>query len=130
PDGHALVTAGYDATLRIWPLSGGSPVVTTLPTPLNTVAVAPDGEIVTAGADGKVYVLSATGGLASEIAAAQTPIIAVAIPPARSAGHCRRRPPAVRPPSSPAPPETWAARSWAPACRSGRSRFFPPAARP
>ena len=31
----------------------------TLPTPLNTVAVAPDGEIVTAGADGKVYLLSA-----------------------------------------------------------------------
>ena len=36
-------------------------MIATLPTPLNTVAVAPDGEIVTAGADGKVYVLSAAG---------------------------------------------------------------------
>jgi cytochrome c len=79
PDGRALVTVGYDATLRIWPLSGGSPVVTTLPSPLNTVAVALDGEIVTAGADGKVYLLSATGQLRDEIAAAQTPIIAVAL---------------------------------------------------
>jgi cytochrome c len=81
PDGRALVTAGYDATLRIWPLSGGSPAVNTLPSPLNTVAVAPDGEIVTAGADGKVYVLSAAGELTGEIGAAQTPIIAVALSP-------------------------------------------------
>ena len=57
PDGKSVVTAGYDATLRIWPLAGGAPEIVTLPTPLNTVAVAPDGEIVTAGADGKVYFL-------------------------------------------------------------------------
>src|SRR5262249_3377761 len=62
PDSRALVPVGYDATLRISPLlGGGAPVITPLPTPLNTVAVAPDGEIVTAGADGKVYVLSAAG---------------------------------------------------------------------
>ena len=49
-------------TLRIWPLSGAaSPTVTTLPAPLNAAAAAPDGEIVTAGADGKVYFLSAAG---------------------------------------------------------------------
>ena len=79
-DGRALVTAGYDATLRITPLlGGGAPVITTLPTPLNTVAVAPDGEIVTAGADGKIYVLSAVGELTGEIEAAQAPIIAVAL---------------------------------------------------
>ena len=36
----------------------GAPIVTTLPTPLNAVAVAPDGEIVAGGADGKVYFLS------------------------------------------------------------------------
>jgi cytochrome c len=81
PDRRALVTAGYDATLRIWPLAGGAPIMTTLPSPLNTVAVAPDGEIVTAGADGKVYLLSAAGDLSGEIAAAQTPIIAVALLP-------------------------------------------------
>jgi len=81
PDGRALVTVGYDATLRVTPLDdgGGAPIATTLPAPLNTVAVAPDGEIVTAGADGKVYVVSAAGELKSEIEAAQTPIIAVAL---------------------------------------------------
>jgi cytochrome c len=75
----AVVTAGYDATLRIWPGAGGAPAVVTLPAPLNAVAVAPDGEIVTAGADGKVYLVSPAGELRGEIEAAQAPIIAVAI---------------------------------------------------
>ena len=78
------MTVGYDATLRVTPIvgdGGGTAIATTLPTPLNTVAVAPDGEIVTAGADGKVYILSATGELKSEIEVAQAPIIAVALSP-------------------------------------------------
>ena len=80
PDGSALVTAGYDATIRIWPLPrDGAPSVATLPCPLNTVAVAPDGEIVTAGGDGKVYLLSGAGERTGEIDAGQTPIIAVAL---------------------------------------------------
>jgi cytochrome c len=80
PDGRALVTVGYDATLRITPLVGeGTPVVATLPTALNAVAVVADGEIVTAGADGKVYLLSAAGKLEAEVEAAQAPIIAVAL---------------------------------------------------
>ena len=53
--------AGYDLTLRITPLAGGDSSVATLPAPLNAVAVAPDGEIVTAGADGKVYFVSSSG---------------------------------------------------------------------
>jgi cytochrome c len=51
----------------------------TLPTPLNAVALAPSGGIVTAGADGKVYFLSAAGELLGEVEAAPAPIIALAI---------------------------------------------------
>jgi cytochrome c len=78
-DGRALISAGYDATLRIWPLGGGATAVRRLPTPLNTVAVAPDGEIVTAGADGKVYFLSPAGEVLGDVEVGATPIIAVAI---------------------------------------------------
>ncbi len=36
PDGKALVSAGYDATVRIWPLAGeGAPIIVTLPATLN-----------------------------------------------------------------------------------------------
>jgi cytochrome c len=82
PDGSALVSAGYDATLRIWPLAGNaSAKIVTLPTPLNSVAVVSDGEIVTAGADGKVYFVSASGEFLGEVQAAPDPIIAIAISP-------------------------------------------------
>jgi cytochrome c len=81
PDGSALVSVGYDATLRIWPLGAGSPLIVNLPTPLNAVAVAPDDEIVCAGADGKAYVLSPAGELRATIAAGDTPIIALAVSP-------------------------------------------------
>jgi cytochrome c len=80
PDGKELVSAGYDATLRIWPLQKrDSPVVATLPTPLNAVVVAPDGEIATAGADGKVYFLSSSGEARSAVEASPTPIVSLAI---------------------------------------------------
>lgn len=81
PDGGELVSAGYDATLRIWRLSDGSVAVHNLPTPLNAVAVAPDGEIITAGADGKVYFLSPQGEIRGELQASPTPVIALAISP-------------------------------------------------
>jgi cytochrome c len=82
PDGHAVVTAGYDATVRIWPLAGdGAAVVAKLPAPLNAVAVAPDGDIVAAGADGRVYVLSGAGELQWQVETGSTPIIAVAVAP-------------------------------------------------
>ncbi len=64
PDGKNVVSAGYDATIRIWPLDGGSEIVRNLPTPLNDVAVTPDGEIVAAGANGKIYFLSPGGEVA------------------------------------------------------------------
>ena len=81
PDGKSVVTAGYDATLRIWPLAGGAPEVVTLPSPLNTVAIAPDGEIAAAGADGKVYFLTANGKLRGEVEIGTVPIIAVTVSP-------------------------------------------------
>ena len=79
-DGRSLISAGYDATLRIWPLTGSAaPVIVTLPTPLNAVAVARDGEIIASGADGKVYFVSPAGELRGQIEAGQTPIIALAL---------------------------------------------------
>jgi cytochrome c len=80
PDGR-VVSAGYDATIRIWSLAVPveSPNVITLPTPLNAVAVAPDGEILAAGADGRVHLLRPGGEPSGEIEAQPTPIIAVAV---------------------------------------------------
>jgi cytochrome c len=82
PNGRTLVSVGYDAAVRIWSLErNGGVAVRLLPTPLNTVAVAPDGEIVAAGSDGKVYFVSPTGQRQGEIAAQETPVIAVAVSP-------------------------------------------------
>ena len=81
PDGQALISAGYDATLRIWKLSGGGEIVRNLPTPLNTVVTAADGEIVAAGADGKVYFLSPQGETLADVQASPTPIIELAMSP-------------------------------------------------
>jgi cytochrome c len=78
-DGKSLVSAGYDLTLRIWPLDGAPPTVMTLPSPLNALAIAPDGEIAAGSADGRVFFLSPTGEPRGEIAAGETPIIALAV---------------------------------------------------
>lgn len=79
PDGQVLVSAGYDATLRFWSLNGGSQLVRNMPTALNTVAIAPDGEIATAGADGKVYLLSPQGEVVAGVQISPTPVIALAV---------------------------------------------------
>ena len=79
PDGRAVVSAGYDATIRIWPLAVGAPVIATLETPLNALAVAPDGEIAAGGADGKVWFFSPAGEPRGSVEAGSTPIIAIAV---------------------------------------------------
>jgi cytochrome c len=81
PDGKSLVSVSYDLTVRIWPLSDGPPDIITLPAPLNAVAIAPDGEIVTGGADGKVRFVSPGAKEVGEVQAGATPIIALAISP-------------------------------------------------
>jgi cytochrome c len=78
PNGRTVVSAGYDATLRIWKLDGDV-TVRNLPTPLNSVAISPDGEIATAGADGKVYFLSPQGEIRADVEASTTPIISVTV---------------------------------------------------
>src|SRR4029079_9886268 len=78
-DGKALVSAAYDLTLRIWPLDGRAPTALTLPTPLNSVAIARDGEIVAGGADGRVFFFSSSGEQRGESDSAQTPIVTVAV---------------------------------------------------
>ena len=58
------------------------PDIVTLPAPLNAVAVAPDGEIVTGGADGKVRFLSrGQQGRSARCRRVPTPIVALAISP-------------------------------------------------
>src|SRR4029079_15591376 len=56
-------------------------ITRTLPTPLNAVAVAPDGEVVAAGASGKVYFLSPKGDVLADVEASPTPVIGLAVSP-------------------------------------------------
>ena len=79
PDGAQLISAGYDATVRIWQVAGKGVAIHNLPSPLNSLVVAPDGELVTAGASGKVFFLSADGATLAEVEATPAPIIQLAI---------------------------------------------------
>lgn len=79
PDGHALASVGYDLAVRIWRLADGTSETVLLPAPLNAVAIAPDGEIVTGAADGRLRMLAADGKPSGEVAASPTPVVALAI---------------------------------------------------
>ncbi|WP_296576737.1 c-type cytochrome [Phreatobacter sp.] len=81
PDGRAIVTGGHDATLRVTPLDGATPRSIDLGLPVASLVVATDGEIVAGGADGRLRILFADGTRVGEIAAAETPIVAVALSP-------------------------------------------------
>ncbi|MBP2427550.1 cytochrome c2 [Bradyrhizobium elkanii] len=78
-DGQSLVSVGYDLTVRIWRLPDGSAEIVTVPSPLNAVAISPDGEIVTGAADGKLRMMSADGKAGGEVMAGATPIVALAV---------------------------------------------------
>lgn len=81
PDGRSVVSVGYDLAVRIWPLPDGSPEVVTLASPLNAVAIASDGTIITGAADGKVRFLSSRGEGIGELQAGPTPVVALAVSP-------------------------------------------------
>lgn len=71
-----IVTAGYDATLRIWPKEG-PPQIVTLPAPLNSVVHVKDA-LAVAGADGKLRIADDDGMVTGEIKISETPVIALA----------------------------------------------------
>jgi cytochrome c len=77
--GGAIVSSGYDATLRIWPADDGAAKIVTLPAALNGLNVAPDGEIAVAAADGVLRLFGPDGSPRAEIAIGQTPLIALAL---------------------------------------------------
>ncbi|TNC11978.1 hypothetical protein FF100_17185 [Methylobacterium terricola] len=79
PDGR-LVTAGYDATVRIWPETG-PPVTVQTEAPVNAVAVAPDGEIAAAGADGHLRLLRPDGTVRASLEIGPRPVVALALSP-------------------------------------------------
>ncbi|MGX0966132.1 cytochrome c [Bradyrhizobium japonicum] len=79
PDGRSLVSVGYDHALRIWHLPDGTSDTVTLPSPLNALIIAGDGEIVTGAADGRLRLLNSDGADGGEVAAGATPIVALAI---------------------------------------------------
>jgi cytochrome c len=79
PDGAQVISAGYDGTIRVWQTAGDSASVHNIPSPLNSVVIAPNGDIITAGASGKVYFLSAAGEPLAEVEAGTSPIIQLAI---------------------------------------------------
>ena len=79
PDGAAVISAGYDGTIRVWQTAGDGLSVHNLPSPLNSVVTAPNGDIIAAGASGKIFFLSAAGELLATVEAGTTPIIQLAI---------------------------------------------------
>jgi cytochrome c len=78
-DGKQLVSAGYDGTIRIWQIGGDSMAVINMQTPLNTVVLADDDEIIAAGANGVVFFLSPSGQALGQLKAGETPIIQLAL---------------------------------------------------
>jgi cytochrome c len=79
PDGMQVVSASYDGTIRIWQLGGDSGAVINVQSPLNTLAVASDGKMIAAGANGIVFFFSGEGQALGQIKASETPITQLAL---------------------------------------------------
>src|SRR5258706_135954 len=77
--GRAVAVSADRAAALSGRVDGAPPTIVTLPTPLSAVAVAHDGEIVAAGANGVVYFLDAAGQQKGEVQASPTPVIALAV---------------------------------------------------
>jgi cytochrome c len=77
--GGALATTGHDATLRIWPASGGPPTTIALDTPQNAVVAGPDGGIITAGVDGHLRFFAPDGTQNGSLEVAPVPLVALAL---------------------------------------------------
>lgn len=80
PDGRP-VTAGADATVRIWPRDGAPVTAATLPTALSALAVSADGEIAAAGADATLRLLRPDGPVRIAADLGPNPVIALAFAP-------------------------------------------------
>jgi cytochrome c len=81
PDNRAFVSAGYDATVLIWSLDGGNDITTTLPAPLNAVAVLSDDKSSPVAPDGKLFFIARNGEVRAEIQTMDAPIISLAVSP-------------------------------------------------
>lgn len=79
PDGGAIVTGGHDATIRIAPLGEGHARSIDVGSPVAGLVVAPDGEIVAGGADGRLRFFGPDGSRRGEVVASETPVVAVSL---------------------------------------------------
>ncbi|UHC15971.1 hypothetical protein LRS73_26410 [Methylobacterium currus] len=79
PDGR-LVTAGYDASVRIWPETG-PPLTVPFEAPVNAVAAAPDGEIAAGAADGTLHLLRPDGTSRVRLEIGPRPVVALSLSP-------------------------------------------------
>ena len=83
PDGNAIATSSWDRSIRVWPLSSGTPrVLQGHEQNVNSVAFTPDGKnVVSAGYDATLRIWPLAGG-STVIRTLPTPLNAVAVAPA------------------------------------------------